>query len=686
MGFAAATFLGAFLLFQVQPLIGKYILPWFGGGPAVWTTCMLFFQVLLLGGYAYAHLGSQRLTARTQAVLHMGLLLAALACLPIIPNPSWKPVSPDYPTWRILALLTICLGMPYFVLSATGPLMQDWFRRLNPGASPYRLYALSNLGSLLALLSYPFWFEPAFARKTQAVLWSWGMGVFALVCGWCAWRLWRSKLPCPAGPSPQRVGRGKPEGPPPRHWFFWLSLPACASLLLLAATNKLCQDVAVIPFLWVMPLALYLLSFILCFAGAKWYRRGWIVLLLWVAYGGVCVALFKGINVPIPLQVAAYAGAMFAGCMACHGELYRLRPSPRHLTAYYLMIAAGGALGGLFVGVLAPLLFQDFLEFELGLCLCLALLALKHLGKRSFVRLGKKLWVPDWAPVSLLLAAMAVILVIHYQRENKGRIASERNFYGVLKVFEYDQGNPRKAVRVLSSGNIIHGFQYAHPELAARPTAYYHEGSGVGLAWRLLPEQRPRRVGMVGLGVGTLAAYGRPGDVLRFYEINPDVLYEATTDFSYLSNSPARVEVILGDARLSLEREAPQEYDLLALDAFSGDAIPTHLLTREALEIYLRHLAPKGVLAVHITNRHVNLAPVLYELAVHFRLYMTYVPYQATADRPRWQYSAAWMLLTRDKSFLEQAAIQKAARQFPTKPGPAGLWTDDRASLLKLLR
>ncbi|MBM3853184.1 MAG: ferrichrome ABC transporter permease, partial [Verrucomicrobia bacterium] len=378
--FALTIFIGAFLLFQVQPLIGKYILPWFGGSPGVWTTCMLFFQLLLLGGYVYAHLVSRRLRPRTQAAVHLVLLVVALAMLPITPADSWKPTAGGEPTWQILLLLAASLGLPYLVLATTGPLMQDWFRRTAPGASPYRLYALSNVGSLLALVSYPFYFETSFTRQEQARLWSWGLVGYAICCGFCAWRVWRDSSPVAApekAPEPAAV-------PPPRtHWLLWLLLPAVASILLLAVTNKMCQDVAVIPFLWVVPLALYLLTFIISFDSPRWYSRFYYTLVLAGALVAAAYALFEGADMDIVWQVAIYSATLFAGCMVCHGELYRLRPHPRHLTAFYLMIAAGGAAGGLFVALVAPAVFDNFYELHLALGLIVTLLLAMALRDRA---------------------------------------------------------------------------------------------------------------------------------------------------------------------------------------------------------------------------------------------------------------------------------------------------------------
>jgi SAM-dependent methyltransferase len=761
--FALAIFTGAFLLFQVQPLIGKYILPWFGGTPAVWTSCMLFFQLLLLAGYAYAHVSTRRLSARAQAVLHLALLLAAVALLPITPSNAWKPHDSGYPVWRIMTLLAVSVGLPYFVLSATGPLLQDWFRRMHPGRSPFRLYALSNLASLLALVSYPFWFEIEFSRQAQAAAWSWGMGVFVLLCGYCAVRVWKSNWTAPAAPEAALSSQEENVRPGFRRYLLWLALPACASVLLLATTNKLCLDVAVIPFLWVLPLSLYLLTFIISFDSPRWYSRVGFGIALGPTLGAMVWALDHGDDASLIWQVVLYGAALFVCGMVCHGELYRLRPAPRYLTAYYLMIAAGGALGGLFVGVVAPLAFNTYVELHWGLALCLFLfLAVcvsdrEALGTASWRALalfyGLAAWIGverlvawsgnwlknnptklplkslanlnwNWAQhvhwlvavafvalvargvvrktlfsprnwhlrTCLLVTAGFLVLGVALARESwlagRGALNLARNFYGVLCVWDYRQNEPEQRHLLLQHGRITHGLQFLDPESSKRPTTYYVEESGVGLALRHFPRSQDRVIGVVGLGTGTLAAYGRKGDRLRFYEINPEVERVARNRFTYLKQCPAQVEVVLGDARLSMERERPQQFDVLALDAFSSDAIPVHLLTREAFDIYLRHLKPDGVIAVHISNHYLNLTPVVNNLAAHFQLKRLSVSEGDPFDDDEgewWRYASTWVLLTRNQAFLDLPAIREA-RTEPEKPGiKIPLWTDDCASLFPIL-
>jgi spermidine synthase len=718
LSYALTIFLGAFLLFQVQPLIGKYILPWFGGGPGVWTTCMLFFQVVLLGGYAYAHLISKKFRPRAQAMVHLGLLVVALSLLPITPADSWKPQGLENPTLHILLLLAVCLGLPYLVLAATGPLIQHWFSRTHPGVSPYRLYALSNLGSLLALLTYPFYFETHFTRRAQAQMWAWGLGCYAVACAFCALKIFRSPKVTPASAraedaaetaetssssttsalSEQSLIEPKAEeGGSTLNYVLWFLLPACASVLLLAVTNKICQDVAVIPFLWILPLALYLVSFIICFDSPRWYVRFPFTIALGAALTGICWALLKGSDASIYKQVAVYAGALFICCMFCHGELYRLRPAPRRLTGFYLMIAAGGAAGGLFVAVIAPLLFTNYFELQCGILLC-ALLALMVWARQPAAEMWRiarssfrhspqaSMRWPSLMVAILAIGclALAASLWTQIREPNSEKVFSTRNFYGVLTVYEHNRNEAKDHHFLLQHGLITHGLQFVDPERSAWATTYYGEESGVGLAMRALPE-RDRRIGLVGLGTGTLAAYGKAGDYLHIYEINPEVKQLATSRFSFLTRCAAKVEVALGDARLSMEHEPPQGFDLLVLDAFSSDAIPVHLLTQESFQIYQRHLNTNAIIAVHISNHYLDLEPVVASLAQHFRYKMAMIDYDET-DEEWWLYGSTWILLTRSDTIINSPAIQKASSTIKAGGRSSPLWTDDFTSLYQILK
>jgi hypothetical protein len=676
--YAVTAFLGAFLLFQVQPLIGKFILPWFGGGPEVWTTCMLFFQVLLLAGYAYAHLVVRRLSFRRQAVVHIVVVLAAIAALPITPRADWRPEGVDYPVLRIMLLAAWCVGLPYFVLSATAPLVQRWFSAGNRGASPYWLYVCSNAGSLIALVSYPFLFEPAFTRQGQALLWSFGLMFFAVLVIYCAVRLWRY----PASGATGSVVEGATDDdyrPALGARLLWLALPAAASVELLAVTNKICQDVAVIPFLWVAPLSLYLLSFVICFQGEKWYRRQLFVGLFILAIGGAALAWVYEEKLSVVQQIAVYLALLMSCCMVCHGELFRLRPGAGRLTGYYLMIALGGAAGGFFVAVVAPIIFNTYRELHVGI-LASGLFALLADEKLAGRRRRRLLWV-----VIILIAGVASVFVQSRRGDTyETAVLNYRNFFGVLTIWEQDADYPEHHRLVLQHGTTCHGFQFVDAEKHLLPTTYYGPESGVGLAVDYFGGREKRRIGVVGLGVGTIAAYAREGDYVRLYEINPEVERIARTRFSYLGECPAKVDVILGDARVSMESEAPQNFDVLALDAFNGDSVPAHLLTKEAFEIYLRHLKRDGVIAVHVSSQHLNLERVVWKAADHLKVGSAWI--ESVDDDEVGVLASDWVLLSNNEQFLAEGTITAAASEREGDVDNIRLWTDDYINLFEILR
>ena len=688
MAFGLAIFCGAFLLFLVQPLMARYILPWFGGGPAVWTTCMLFFQVLLLGGYAYAHWSVQNLSVRRQVLVHLALLGVALFFLPIAPADHWKPVDGTAPMGRILGLLGACLGVPYLVLAATGPLMQAWFSRVQPGLSPYRLYALSNLGSLLALVSYPVLVEPVFSRRTQSLGWSAGLVVFAVCCAWCGLQVWRSNAPAApeTAANPDDAADAKV---PWAHRGLWLVLPACGVVLLLAVTNRICQDIAVIPFLWVLPLGLYLLTFIISFDSPRWYWRPFWLPLAAAGVFGVVWMRSQGEGLDAGWMVGISVAAMFAGCMVCHGEVCRLRPPPAHLTGFYLALSGGGAIGGLFVALVAPLIYRHYHEFQMGFASVGWLILVVLLLDRGGWSWRKKPVLAGGVLILLTVGAIAATLALRRdaRKEISDSVEVTRNFYGVLKITEDQPTNSIRHTVNLFHGSITHGKQYTAPERRRWPTTYYTGTSGVGLLLTHLRAYQPRRVGVVGLGTCSLAVWGKAGDTFRFYEINPEVLRLARSRFTFLADALSKVEVVLGDARLSFEREPDQQFDILALDAFSGDAIPVHLLTREAFAIYGRHLKPDGVLAVHISNSYLNLEPILRRAAADCKLTCVLVKNPGTDDLfnddgedeiPE-AYSSDWALLCRSSLNIPEIA-SVAATPAPISP-KVELWTDDRSSL-----
>ena len=728
--YTLTIFLSAFLLFAVQPLMGKYILPWFGGGAGIWTACMLFFQCVLLVGYTYAHLVSSQLEPRRQMLLHISALAGSLLLLPITPESSWKTLATENPTQNILILLVLNIGVPFALLSATGPLLSRWFSISFAGRSPYRLYALSNIGSLLALLSYPFLIEPFLSLGTQAWLWSAGYGLFVLLCGGCAWQFGRSTAAVPVEAAPVGSEPGvelgnlvqksvMPESPGTVEMLLWLALAANASVMLLATTHQISQDLAVIPLLWVLPLAFYLLSFILCFDHDWWYKR-WIFGPL-LAVGSLAVVYIMANEeiLTVWVQIAIYSIVLFAACMVCHGELVRLRPGSRYLTWFYLIVGTGGALGGILVAVVAPLVFNDYWEYHLGL-ISTGLLAMicvgRHIRRKRFAateiaespavkqkgkkakritRKRNKLSLPSkqgdgyrWGSLSLwgvtLLVFLAVVVGLGKDvlQSHNWAVLSSRSFFGVTHIIEH--GND---MRLMEHGRTIHGAQFLNPRWRSEPTTYYERDSGIDIAlgeYRrlMLPDGGSMRIGVVGLGTGTIAALTQAGDSLRYYEIDPEVRRLARDYFTFIEDSEASVEVILGDARIVLEQEAEQNryqnFDVLVVDAFNSDAVPMHLLTQEAVALYHRHLKPRGLLVFNVTNRYLNLGAVVRGLAQSsdreaIRLYTN-----GSGISP---FSGEWTVITDNPSFRASETIRLAATEWSDEDSQPIQWTDEYASL-----
>ncbi len=672
--FAMTVFTSAFLLFQVQPLLGKFILPWFGGSPAVWTMCMLVFQILLFGGYAYAHWLSGIGRATTQALIHTALLAVAVAMLPITPDASWKPAGDEIPSLRIGMLLLSTVGAPYFLLSATGPLLQQWFSRACPGKSPYRLYALSNTGSLLALLSYPFVVEPALSSTAQSWFWSLGFVVFAFSCVVCGWFAAQAQ-PIHAELSVSGGEEKRPDGITRLRWFVLAMLP---SVMLLATTNEVCMDIAVVPFLWIIPLTLYLLSFILTFESDRFYRRKLVVALTAFSLASTSVMMATGGTFSVLIQIVVFFGNLFAVCMMCHGELVSLKPSARHLTSFYMTMSAGGAAGGLFVGLCAPVLFNSYCELPWGTFCCILI----AVGAWLRCDAGFSKAVPASVSLKAGITFGAILLAFFsfFDATSESTQVATRNFYGVLRIDESSDAVTNRPMREMIHGRVVHGRQMLDESGRTEATTYYTSSSGIGRLLQL-PSIEPRRIGVVGLGAGTLAVYGRPGDTMKFYEINPDVIRLAHQHFTFLSDSESHVEVLPGDARLVLEREEPQQLDVLVLDAFSGDAIPVHLLTAEAMEIYRRHLKSDGVLAFHISNTYFNLEPVVRAQAMEMGMSCRRWATEATTD-PGIGCESVWMLATRNEAALN-AALGPETETLSSK---LVFWTDDRNNLLNVLR
>ncbi|MBT4519358.1 MAG: fused MFS/spermidine synthase [Halieaceae bacterium] len=697
--FATTVLISAFLLFLVQPMMAKTILPWFGGSPGVWTASMMFFQILLVVGYFYAHFLVRYLQPRTQMLLHIALLVIAVSLLPVAPSPEWKPDNPDQPLIRILLLLTSNVGLQYFMIATTAPLIQAWFSREVPGYSTYRLYALSNLGSIAALASYPFIVEPQLSLYMQQIVWSWGFALFVMTSGYCAYRQWRNSVGSVATDSTGQGVVARPSSFAVK--TLWLALSAAASIMLLAVTNHISRDIAVIPMLWVIPLSLYLLSFAICFDREHWYfRRLFAIFFVFICgmFALVLAGHLEGVlhyfgvtggPAGTRFEVILFLVGLFIFCMVCHGELARLKPAPDDLTAYYLAIAIGGALGGLFVAVLAPLLFQIYLELQIGILVsCLLVLAIWFRDVDWPLYGGRPRWI--WSLLVAGFVGLTILLAENVSYQISEPLMVNRNFYGIIRVVERSEPNGTLTQYKLQQSGMTEGLQFRAPLLKKYPTSYYSTHSGVGRLLKSYPAATAVRVGAIGLGVGTVAAYGRTGDYFRFYDINPKIIELAGSVFTYLKDSKANIDIIPGDARLSLERESPQAFDVLVLDAFRGDAIPVHLLTREAFEQYLRHLKPGGVLAVHTSNEFLDLMPVVWKAAAHYGLNMAYL--RNKADRRRGILWSEWFLLTRDESVLHKPLIRSAAQRWqePLTQKMAyysdfQMWTDNYSNLFQIM-
>ena len=625
----------------------------------------MFFQSVLLAGYAYADL-TTRLGARRQALLHVALLVVSLACLPIIASSGWKPRGEEEPISRILLLLVATIGLPYFLLSTTTPLLQSWYWRRFRSAVPYRLFALSNFASLLALLGFPVLFEPVFDLKQLGWGWSLLFGLFALLCAGTALLSMNGFDPVEKDAAPKPA-----TALPVKDQVLWLALSAMGSVMLLAVTNHVTQNVSSVPFLWVLPLALYLITFILVFDHPRWYLRGALLVAL--------VALLPAMAYYIPsldLRVAAplYMAGMFVACMVCHGELARLKPDPAHLTRFYLMMSLGGALGAVLVAVVAPLVLRGYFELGIALVLLAALFALRVRG------------VAKWGVLAVLGAT--IVLVVRGAGDYTRSIrVMERDFYGVVRTADHLSPVP---YRSMYHGAIMHGGQLLGDSFRNTPADYFSPDSGYGRVFTSLREMNPKKplnVGVIGLGAGVIAAWMKPGDALTFYEISPRVVDIARREFTYLADTPAKTELVMGDGRLSLEREPARGYDVLGIDAFSGDSIPMHLVTREAMALYVKHLKPDGVIVFQATNRYIDLLPVVKRLAAEFGFEAVNVSDSPDADDgPEYWYSSTdQVIVTRNRRLLEWARIAEVAEPIAER-GDLPVFTDAHHNLLRILK
>jgi hypothetical protein len=665
--YALGIFLGSTLLFLLEPIAAKRLVPLLGGSAAVWTACLVFFQTALLFGYYVAHLLVTRTRLRTQVTVYVGLLALSVLQLVLAVDPALR-ADVDQPIASVLWLLCRLIGLPFVTLSATSPLLQAWFARTTAGerSDAYRLFAISNLGSIVALLAYPWLIEPRLTLRAQTIL----VTIVLLVLVVLAGILGASVRD--AGNDGHATMTAEPAAVPPATRLLWVALAACASLLLAATTTHVSQNVAAIALVWILPLVAYLLSFVVAFSTRSWLPR-WLLVVLAVAGQLVTAELLERgvLGVPIIPATGAFCVALFFLCLFLHRELFQRRPATRHLTSFYFHVAAGGALGAVLVAIVAPLVLPGTYDVAIGLLLT-ALLGLVAAWP------GGRMMRLVWA--AMLLDGIA--LVASQMDDDRGAFVRVRNFYGTVRVTHAHEP-PKAAVRSLYHGVIVHGRQILHDDWRRVPTTYYGRTSGVALALDQCCREGPRRIGVIGLGTGTVAAYGIPGDTIRFYEINPAVEDIASSSFTYLRDSPALVQIVPGDARVSLAAEPPQRYDVLIVDAFSGDAVPAHLMTVQALAIYRRHLAPAGILAFHISNNFLALAPVVEQLASNAG--MQAVRVIDREDRTRLVLDSDWVLVTDNAAFLANPAIMRARRAINV---PAGLrlWTDDYSSLFPLIK
>ncbi len=683
MLYIVTILLSAFLLFQIQPMIAKIILPLFGGGAAIWTACMLFFQGVLLLGYLYAHGLSQLKKVKHQLVIHGALLLITLMFLPTALTTHEIVLTSNNPLINIVTILFVTIGLPYFLLSATGPLVQRWQSLTPRNEVPYKLYSVSNIGSLIALLSYPFLFEPWLALVHQGQLWSGTFVVLVVIFLLLIARLFKQHQHM-SDASKHEKNLKTPLSIGIR--LLWLILSAIGVMLLVSTTNAMTQNIPPVPFLWILPLCLYLLTFIICFHSPKWYVRWyWFAFFLISAFAAILM-FFIGSQFDILSQTLMYSFILLSACMICHGELVHLKPSHDRLTQFYLLMSLGGFLGSVFVSVFAEQLFVQFTEFPLAIISTLILFAVCVAIDKTPIKVHKGLVMSGLVVSAALLSLFFSQLQMLF---NQYDVASERNFYGLIKVVDVETNGKKE--RRLIDGTTSHGTQLLAENERKIAQSYYRKETGVALALeQLLPmghSYEPQNVGLIGLGAGTLAAYGKRQEYYHFYEINPAVKEFAQQYFTYLQDSDAVVEVSIGDGRTLLSEAYQQygsmQYDILVVDAFSGDAIPTHLLTLEAFELYWLHLKESGILALHISNTHLDLKALTRTLAKQLNKHAIYIKTAASAQGEN---DAEWVLITNNDQFLSSYAVKKHITPWPESSSKPLLWTDDYSNLLSVLK
>jgi len=681
MPFLITIFISSFLLFQIQPIIAKMALPYFGGGAAIWTACMLFFQVFLLLGYLYSHTLSKIKKVNQQIAIHCVFVLLSLTVMPIGQLNSEQIFTSQTPQINIIISLFMAIGFPYFLLSATAPLIQKWYS-LNPNNNqPYRLYALSNLGSLLALLSYPFVIEPNLDTTLQSTIWGYGYYLFMMSILFCSFRLFKFNYMLENQKSDKTPNDFK-------CIFLWLGLSACSVILMMATTSAMTINIPPTPFLWILPLCIYLLTYIICFNSPKWYvQKFWFICFACSSFAGTFM-FFVGVQFSLIQQVLTYCTLLLSACMICHGELAKLQPHKNKLTLFYLILALGGVIGSLFTAIVAEKIFNQYYEFIVGIALIFILFTLSLWWQNQSTKLSH---IQSTHNRFLSIASgIALITFGFYFKQLDNRyftsdVHNSRNFYGVLAV--KDQITNDNPIRVLFDGATNHGSQSLINEHKNSPTSYYRTDSGVALALNNLDKTQSNKVGIVGLGTGTLASYSQPQDDYVFYELNPDVATIAKQHFSYLSDSKATIDIRLGDARVTMQNElkstGSQQYDALVIDAFSSDAIPVHLLTIEAFELYFKHLKKEGLLALHISNNHLDLLPLINAQAVKLNIPLNHF---IAASNSSAEQTTQWVVLTHNKNFINNHIVKIKATYLNLKPEDTQIWTDKYSNLLSVIR
>lgn len=682
--FGAAIGLSGFLLFLVQPMAGKLILPWFGGSASTWIVSMLFFQAALLAGYVWAYGLSLPLALSAQAKIQLGIVAASLLFLPVSPSEAWKPDGAEDPTWRIILILAASVGIPYMVLATTTPLLSRWLAGVAPAMAPARFFAVANAGAFLGLLAYPFVVEPALTSRQQTLVWSGGFALYAVLFSICALMLLRS----PAGrgaPEPVRAHEPAP-GAASDAPLAWITYSALGSVLLLATSNSITLYAAVVPFLWVLPLSIYLLSFVTAFGAPRIYhRRVWAAVFL--ALCGVLLLLgYPETPGELLTQLVVESCVLFAGCMICHGELARLQPPPVRLPKFYLAVAGGGAIGGVLTAVVAPLLLKQYFEHQLVI-LAIAFVALRNLlaARAGVMKMA--------AGVTGAFFAIGVAAAVQAEMDTRSILVERvRNFYGVLEVVKERESDPEKYSLALRQAGVDQGWQFQKNEFRLSPPCGYDGASALGLALNHQARRRadgpdaPLRIGVIGLGAGMVAGLGHSGDVLRYYELNPAVVDLAHRYFSFLRDGKAKADVMIGDARQVMERQLrlgqKQDFDILVMNAFRGASPPMHLMTKEAFETYLAHLAPDGVLAINFDVDTFEMAPLHRGMAREFGLAVRWfeTPKGRDCESP-----ISWALYSRDEAFFKIPEVAKAASPWRDDGRSETVWTDRSSNLMSIL-